>query len=93
MEWEVGFIPRLNGAGILLAIISASPAASLSELVQQMRDENVGSVVITNDKKLLGIATDRDPTTRLLANETNPTYLTAEDIVSEALSSQRANSS
>jgi CBS domain-containing protein len=50
-----------------------------------MRDENVGSVVVTDAGSPTGIVTDRDLTTRVLAEEAEPDDLTAEDVMSEGL--------
>ena len=66
-------------------VVSASPETSVPKLAQQMRDENVGSVVITNDNSPTGIVTDRDLTTRVLAEETDSTDQTAEDVMSTDL--------
>lgn len=66
-------------------VVSASPTVSVPELAERMRDEGVGSVVITNDGTPVGIVTDRDLTTRVLAEGENPSDLTAEDIMSADL--------
>lgn len=66
-------------------VVSTSTDASVSELAQLMRDENVGSVVITNDGTPVGIATDRDLTMRVLAEEADPNDQTAEDVMSGEL--------
>lgn len=66
-------------------VVSASPETSVPELAQQMRDENVGCVVITNDNTPTGIVTDRDLTTRVLAEETASNDQTAEDVMSTDL--------
>lgn len=51
-----------------------------------MRDESVGSVVITNDDRTpVGIVTDRDLSTRVLADEAAPTDQTAGDVMSTNL--------
>ncbi|ESS05471.1 MAG: putative signal-transduction protein containing cAMP-binding and CBS domain protein [uncultured archaeon A07HB70] len=50
-----------------------------------MRDENVGSVVVTSDNSPTGIVTDRDLTTRVLTEETAPTDQTADDVMSADL--------
>lgn len=63
-------------------VVSTSPDASVPELAQLMRDENVGSVVIRSDESPVGIATDRDLTTRVLAEEIDPIDQTAEDVMS-----------
>lgn len=65
--------------------VRASPEASVSELAKQMRDENVGSVVITDANTPTGIVTDRDLTTRVLADETASTDQTATDVMSSDL--------
>jgi len=66
-------------------VVSASPGTSVPELAQQMRDENVGSVVITDANAPTGIVTDRDLTTRVLAAEMAPDDQTAEDVMSTDL--------
>jgi signal-transduction protein with cAMP-binding, CBS, and nucleotidyltransferase domain len=66
-------------------VVSASPETSVPELAQQMRDENVGSVVIANGNSPTGIVTDRDLTTRVLAEEAASTDQTADDVMSTDL--------
>lgn len=66
-------------------VVSAGERASITELARLMRDENVGSVVITNDGSPMGIVTDRDLTTRVLAEATDPSDLTARDVMSTDL--------
>ena len=63
-------------------VVSASPDTSVPELAQLMDTENVGSVVITEGSKAAGIVTDRDLTTRVLANGADPDSQTAEDVMS-----------
>ncbi|MEF8778331.1 MAG: CBS domain-containing protein [Natronomonas sp.] len=66
-------------------VVSAEPDTAVAELARSMRDESVGSVVITNDGSPTGIVTDRDLTTRVLAEEAEPDDLTAEDVMSDEL--------
>ncbi|MDR9380513.1 MAG: CBS domain-containing protein [Natronomonas sp.] len=66
-------------------VIRSTPETPVSELAQQMRDENVGSVVIENENSPAGIVTDRDLTTRVLAEEVNPDDQTANDVMSTDL--------
>jgi len=68
-------------------VVRAEPETPIAELAQQMRDENVGSVVITNGDTPVGIATDRDLTVRTIAEETDPSEQTAEDVMSTDLCS------
>jgi CBS domain-containing protein len=65
-------------------VITAGPDTTVPELARLMRDESVGSVVITDAEKPIGIVTDRDLTTRVLAEErTAPER--AEDVMSSDL--------
>lgn len=43
------------------------PDASLASAARKMRDEDVGALVVTSGKKVLGIVTDRDLVVRALA--------------------------
>lgn len=66
-------------------VVSARPDESVEELARRMDEESVGSVVITNGDQPVGIATDRDLTTRVLANGSSPDELTAGDVMTEQL--------
>jgi CBS domain-containing protein len=66
-------------------VVSASQTAPVPELAERMRDESVGSVLITNDGTPVGIVTDRDLATRVLAEGEDPSDLTAEDVMSSDL--------
>lgn len=48
-------------------VVTADKQTSIEGLAQQMRDEDVGSVVITEDDEPVGIVTDRDLSVRALA--------------------------
>lgn len=58
---------------IIDEVAMVSPGASLQEVAQLMREKNVGSVIIVDDKKEnprpKGIITDRDITTQLIAGK------------------------
>ncbi|WP_340101429.1 CBS domain-containing protein [Salinibaculum salinum] len=71
-------------------VVSNSQDAPVAELAQQMRDENVGSVVVTNDGSPVGIVTDRDLTTRVVAEEAASTA-TAADVMSTDLCTVEPN--
>ncbi|WP_181693332.1 CBS domain-containing protein [Natronomonas sp. LN261] len=67
-------------------VVDASPETAVSELARTMRDESVGSIVITDDDDVpVGIVTDRDLTTRVLAAGESPDDQTAEDVMSTDL--------
>jgi len=55
------------------AVVTASPEASVREVARLMSESNVGSVVImTDDCCPMGIVTDRDLVTRVMAPDRNP---------------------
>jgi CBS domain-containing protein len=66
-------------------VVSATPETPVSDLAQRMRDERVGSVVITDDGVPAGIVTDRDLATRVLADGSPPAERTARDVMSTDL--------
>lgn len=57
----------------------------MADLAATMAEENVGSVVITNDETPVGIVTDRDLTVRVLGEEIDPSEQTAEDVMTTDL--------
>lgn len=50
-----------------------------------MDEKNVGSVVITDGDDPVGIVTDRDLMVHVIADETRPEGLTADDVMSTDL--------
>jgi CBS domain-containing protein len=62
-------------------VVTASPDTPTDELAQQMRDENVGSVVIEDDGRPTGIVTDRDLTIGPFAAGDDPGSRTAQDVM------------
>lgn len=67
-------------------VVTASVDAPVPDLAQRMRDENVGSVVVRDGEAPVGIVTDRDLATRVVAEGADPTELVAEDVMSDELS-------
>jgi CBS domain-containing protein len=63
-------------------VVSADPGASLRELAEIMFGEDVGSVVITDTGRVVGIVTQRDIVVAL-ANGEDPDSASAEDVMSE----------
>ena len=49
--------------------ISLDVSATVSEAARQMKERNVGDVLVTRDGKLCGIVTDRDLVVRCLAQD------------------------
>ncbi len=64
---------------------AAEPDTTLEELSCMMRDEDVGSIPVLEDGELRGIVTDRDIVVRCIAEGSDPSEMTAEDIISEDL--------
>ena len=66
-------------------VVTAEPNTSAIQLATRMRDESVGSVVIVDGPEPVGIVTDRDLTVRILAEASDPTAITAGDVMTEDL--------
>ena len=63
--------------------IAATRKASIAEVATLMRDEGVGSIVIEEDDRPVGIVTDRDITVTVTAEARDPHEVTAEDVMTE----------
>jgi CBS domain-containing protein len=50
-----------------------------------MREQHVGSLPVTDNEKLVGMITDRDITTRVVAEAANPEMISVGDVYSRAL--------
>lgn len=66
-------------------VTTAEPDTPVAELAATMATENVGSVVITEGSTPVGIVTDRDLSIRVLAEERDPSGVTAADVMSDEL--------
>jgi CBS domain-containing protein len=64
---------------------SISPSASVVEAAQLMREGHIGSLPITDDETLIGMITDRDITTRVVAEAADPTKISVGDVYSRDL--------
>jgi len=64
---------------------SIGASASVVEAARLMRDEHIGSLPITDDEELVGMITDRDITTRVVAEAADPTSTSVEDVYSRDL--------
>ena len=63
--------------------ITINPEASVREAARMMRDKEIGSVIIVNGKKPIGILTERDIVRRITAVGLNPEILTVEKVCSK----------
>lgn len=66
-------------------VVSVRPTDSLNEAAQRMRDNDVGDVLIEEDRQVLGIVTDRDVVVRALAEDRDPAETAVRDICSDDL--------
>jgi CBS domain-containing protein len=61
---------------------SIGQSASVVEAARLMREEHIGSLPITDDEQLVGMITDRDITTRVVAEAADPTTTSVGDVYS-----------
>jgi CBS domain-containing protein len=64
---------------------SIGASASVIEAARLMREEHIGSLPITDDEKLVGMITDRDITTRVVAEAADPKTTSVGDVYSPDL--------
>jgi CBS domain-containing protein len=61
---------------------SIGASASVVEAARLMREQHIGSLPITDDEQLVGMITDRDITTRVVAEAADPTTTSVGDVCS-----------
>jgi CBS domain-containing protein len=64
---------------------SIGVSASVVEAARLMREEHIGSLPITEDERLVGMITDRDITTRVVAEAADPKTTSVGDVYSRDL--------
>jgi CBS domain-containing protein len=64
---------------------SISHSSTVVEAARLMREEHIGSLPITDDEELVGMITDRDITTRVVAEAADPTVTSVGDVYSRDL--------
>src|SRR5205814_785689 len=64
---------------------SIKASASVVEAARLMREEHIGSLAITDDEQLVGMITDRDITTRVVAEAADPKQTSVGDVFSQDL--------
>ena len=57
------------------------PSATVTEAVRLMRDRHIGAVLILEDQTLLGIFTERDVLTRVVAQERDPATTSLSEVM------------
>jgi CBS domain-containing protein len=64
------------------AVETVPPSTSCTEAARRMRDTDVGSVIVAEAGRPLGIVTDRDLVVRVLATGSDPEKLCVADVMS-----------
>jgi len=64
-------------------VMTAQRDQSAGNLATVMKEENVGSVIIEEDDRPVGIVTDRDLVVEVLEPRADPTTVTAADVMTE----------
>ena len=64
---------------------SIGKSVSVVEAARVMREQDIGSLPITDDEMLVGMITDRDITTRVVAEAADPNLTSVEDVYSRDL--------
>ena len=71
---------------------SIGASASVVEAARLMREQHIGSLPVTEDDRLVGMITDRDVTTRVVAESAVPETTSVGDVYSRDLVSVEPNS-
>lgn len=64
-------------------VVSISREATVTDAARMMRDEQVGSVLVVEDEKLVGILTDRQITHTVIAAGDDPREIAVGDVMHE----------
>lgn len=64
-------------------VVTATPETPVSEVATDLREADVGSVVVVDGNRPVGIVTDRDIAVRIAADNLDPTQMTAADMMTE----------
>jgi CBS domain-containing protein len=70
---------------------SIGASASVVEAARLMREEHIGSLPVTDDEQLVGMITDRDITTRVVAEAADPKMTSVGDVCSRDVISVEAD--
>jgi len=71
---------------------SIGASVSVVEAARLMREQHIGSLPVTEDERLVGMITDRDITTRVVAESAVPESTSVGDVYSRDLISVEPNS-
>jgi CBS domain-containing protein len=62
-------------------VISASPSDTIKDIAIKMKEERIGSIVIMENEKAVGIVTDWDIVSNAVVKDIKPTMIKASDIM------------
>lgn len=65
-----------------LAVVRTSPSAPALEAAELMKFHDVGMIVVEEEKRTLGVVTDRDIATRIVADGLDPRKTVVRDVMS-----------
>ncbi len=65
-----------------ITVITVDPSTSVIDALRTMADKNIGSVVVMNGKKFLGIMTERDYSRKVILKGRSSDHTTVADIMS-----------
>jgi CBS domain-containing protein len=64
-------------------VISASPYETIHGIAKKMKEENIGSIIIMEKDKPVGIVTDWDIVSRAIATDVKPSQMKAKEVMKE----------
>lgn len=64
-------------------LITVTPSDTIRSIANVMREKRIAAVLVTNGESLVGIITERDMTTRVIAAGVDPETTTAKDVMTE----------
>jgi CBS domain-containing protein len=64
-------------------VISASPKDTVRDVAKKMKSEKIGSIIIMDKDKPVGLVTDYDIVTQAVAKDAKPSSVTASDVMQD----------
>ena len=64
-------------------VVSASPDDTIHDIAKKMKDENIGSIIIMEKDKPVGIITDWDIVSKALVNDSKPSQIKSKEVMEE----------
>jgi CBS domain-containing protein len=64
-------------------VVSASPDDTIHDIAKKMKDENIGSIIVMEKDKPVGIVTDWDIVSKALANDSKPSQIKSKEVMEE----------